>query len=110
MLFRAATPPQVIGRDKDTAGQGDGHSRKCSASSALSGQSGAVPTDDERFRVAVENFIRSGFGGVLVCVPGLALVALGAPQWLTFGYLLVVVVVLTPYVIWQRRRSRRPGA
>jgi hypothetical protein len=67
-----------------------------------------VPSDDERFQTALGNLQRSAFAGVLVVLPGLALVALDAPQWLSIGYLGLVVVVLAPYVIWQRRQSRRP--
>ncbi len=66
-----------------------------------------MSSDDERFQTALGNYQRSALGGVLVGLPVLALLALDAPRWLSIGYLGLVVVALVPYVIWQRRQSRR---
>lgn len=67
-------------------------------------------SDEERAEAALANYQRSVLGGILVGSPVLLLVALGAPEWMSVGYLALVVAVLTPYVIWKRRRSRHDRA
>lgn len=66
-----------------------------------------MPGDDEKLERAIANFSRAAIGGGLfVGLPVVVLVALDAPSWLTFGYLVVLVLVLTAYVIRRRRLSR----
>lgn len=48
---------------------------------------------------------RSQGGAVLVAAPILLLAILGAPSWVTLGYLLCFIVVAGAYVLRKRRAS-----
>lgn len=57
---------------------------------------------------AVEKYVKSVVGGLLIVLPVLVLGALDAPEWAITSFLIAAVVVLGLVVIVNRRRARRP--
>lgn len=60
--------------------------------------------DDELMDEAVGKMFRASAAGVLLAVPVIIMVTLGAPVWVTTGFLVLVIAVATPYVVRRRRR------
>jgi hypothetical protein len=60
--------------------------------------------NDRRFEPMM-TMARSQGGAVLVAAPILLLAILGAPSWVTLGYLLCFIVVAGAYVLRKRRAS-----